>query len=122
MHSNIEYAGNVVHKCKNKGASHCIQKWNTSWQERVGISKNGRIQHKKGLAYPKMEEFSTRRGWHIQKQGRKGQNGVHASKNRTIQGQKGLAHTKMRQLRPDRVSTCKKGTIQSQKVSAHPKK
>src|SRR6266511_6010186 len=88
----------------------------------VTASKNGTHHGKTGLAHLKMEEFSTRRGWHIQKQGRKGQNEVHASKNRTIQGQKGLAHTKMRQLRPDRVSTCKKGTIQSQKMSAHPKK
>src|SRR6266542_1086908 len=60
MHSNIEYTGNVVHKCKNKGASHRIQKWNTSWQERIGTSKNGRIQHKKGLAYPKTGQEGTK--------------------------------------------------------------
>ena len=95
---------------------------NAKTRGQVTASKNGTHHGKKGLAHPKMEEFSTRRGWYIQKQGRKGQNGVYASKNRIIQGQMGLAHTKMRQLRPDRVSTCKKGTIQSQEVSVHPKK
>ena len=69
-----------------------IQKWKNSAQEEVGISKNRAGRDKMESMHPK------------------------------IGGQKGLAHTKMRQLRPDRVSTCKKGTIWSQKVSAHPKK
>ena len=70
---------------------------NAKKREQITTSKNGTHHGKKGSAHPKMGEFSTRRGWHIQKQGRMRQNGVYASKNGTIRGQKGLAHTKMRQ-------------------------
>jgi len=85
---------NGVYKCKKKGANHHIQKWDTSWQERVSTSKNGRIQHKKGLAYPKTGQNETEWSLCIQKWDNSGPEGVGTYKNEAegIYASKGTHH------------------------------
>src|SRR6266508_3335784 len=105
---------------------------NAKTRGQVTASKNGTHHGKKGSAHPKMEEFSTRRSWHIQKQGRKGQNGVHASKNRrpegvgtykneAVEARQGQHMQKRDNMEPEGVSTSKKGMIWGQKGFMHPK-